>query len=348
MHEQTRRDFLKTTAAGVAAGSVMGMAGNASGKRGGGWSGAGAFELEKRRLGKTDMEVTVLGFGAAEIGYARTEQAEVDELLNSALDQGLDAIDTAECYVESEVQIGAAVGHRRDDYYLFSKVGHWAPEGLDGWSAKGIEASIERSLLRLQTEHLDLVHLHSCGIDVLEKGEAIGALEKAREQGKVRYIGYSGDSAAAKYAVETGKFDTLMTSISFCDQEAIDLTLPLCREREMGVIVKRGIGNAVWRYDSEPDQGYHKEYYRRMVELGYDFTKPPTRDDTGPDGAAGIALRFVLGLPGVHTTVVGTTNPARFAQNAELIKAGPLDEGLVETIRKRWKEVAKPDWVGQI
>lgn len=343
MNDQTRREFLKTTAAGVAAGSVMGMAGNASG-----WTGSGGFELEKRRLGKTGMEVTVLGFGAAEIGYGRSAQSLVDELLNSALDQGLDAIDTAECYAISEDLIGNAVSHRRDDYYLFSKVGHWAPEGLDGWSAKGIEASIERSLLRLQTEHLDLVHLHSCGVDVLEKGEAIEALEKARKQGKVRFIGYSGDSKAARYAVETDRFDTLMTSISFCDQEAIDLTLPLCREKDMGVIVKRGIANAVWRYDSEPDQGYHKEYYRRMRALDYDFTKGETRNDRGPDGAAGIALRFVLGLPGVHTTVVGTTNPKRFAQNAELVKAGPLADAQVEAIRARWKEVAEEDWVGQI
>ena len=344
MNEQTRREFLKTTAAGVAAGSVLGMAGTASG-----FTGGGAFGLEKRRLGKTDMDVTVLGFGGAEIGYGRAEQSRVDDLLNNAIDQGLDAIDTAECYAISEDLIGNAVSHRRDDFYLFTKVGHWAPEGVDGWSAEGVAASIDRSLKRLKTDHVDLVHLHSCGIDVLEKGEAIEALEKAREQGKTRYIGYSGDSAAAKYAVETGKFDTLMTSISFCDQEAIDLTLPLCRERNMGVIVKRGIANAVWRYDNEQDvNGYHKEYYKRMLALDYDFTKGERREDTGPNGPAGIALRFVLGLPGVHTTVVGTTNPKRFAQNAELIEAGPLPEETVAMIRKRWKEVAPADWVGQI
>src|SRR5690606_12613927 len=142
------------------------------------------------------------------------------------------------------------------------------------------------SLQRLKTDHVDLVHLHSCGVDVLEKGEATEALEKAKREGKTRFIGYSGDSEPARYAVESGRFDTLMTSISFCDQEAIDLTLPICREKDMGVIVKRGIANAVWRYDSEPDQGYHKEYYRRMKELDYDFTKGAARDDPGPDGAA--------------------------------------------------------------
>ena len=334
----TRRDFLKTAAAGLAAGSVLSPA----------LARTGAPDLEKRKLGKTDIDVTVLGFGAAEIGYGRTAQDIVDKLLNSALDQGLDAIDTAECYAESEVQIGNAVANRRKDYYLFTKVGHWAPEGLDGWSAKGVTASIERSLKRLKTDYVDLVHLHSCGLDVLEKGEALAALEKAKEAGKTRYIGYSGDSQAALYAVKTGKFDTLMTSISFVDQEAIDLTLPLCREQDMGVVVKRGIGNAVWRYDTQPDNGYVVEYWKRMKELDYDFCRPENRDTDGPDGPAGIALRFCLSLPGVHTTVVGTTNPKRFAENAALLQGGPLPAERIEAIRTRWKEVAKPEWVGQI
>lgn len=337
----TRREFLTTTAAALAAGSVMGMAGTANaGFRGAGWMG-----LEKRRLGKTGMEVTVLGFGGAEIGYGRVEQERVNALLNRALDEGLDAVDTAECYVDSEVLIGNAIADRRKEYYLFTKVGHW-PE--DGWTADGVTKCVERSLQRLKTDYVDLVHLHSCGIDVLEKGEVIGALEKAKQAGKTRFIGYSGDSQPAKYAVETGRFDTLMTSISVFDQEAIDLTLPLCRERDMGVIVKRGIGNAVWRYDELPDNGYHQEYWRRMKALDYDFMRPANRDNEGPDGPAGMALRFVLSLDGVHTNVVGTTNPERFAQNAELLRAGPLPKETVEAIRKRWKEAAEPGWVGQI
>lgn len=328
--------------AGLGAGGVLGALGR-------GQDAAPAtparVELERRRLGKTDMTIGVLGFGAAEIGYTNTDQATVDKLLNSALDAGLDAIDTAECYSISEEQIGKAVAGRRAEFYLFTKVGHWP---ADGWSAAGIARSIERSLERLGTDHVDIVQLHSCDQDVLEKGEAIEALEKARKAGKTRYIGYSGDSQAALAAVKSGRFDTLMTSISIADQEAIELTLPLAREKEMGVIVKRGIANAAWRYDSEPENGYHKEYWRRLKKLDYDFCRGERRDDTGPNGAASIALRFTLSLPGVHTTVVGTTNPERFAQNAKLLEAGPLPQAQIELIRKRWAEVAEPDWVGQI
>jgi aryl-alcohol dehydrogenase-like predicted oxidoreductase len=334
MIPSSRRQFLMGSLGGLAAGALWG-----------GPARAGAGDgMERRRLGRTGIQVGVIGFGGAEIGYGRTEQAVVERLLNGALDAGLDAIDTAECYLLSEEQIGKAVASRRDEYALFTKVGHW-PEL--GWSAAGIQESLERSLKRLGTDRVDVVHLHSCGVDVLEQGEAIEALEKARAAGKTRFIGYSGDGEAARWAVDSGRFDTLMISISIADQEALAQTLPRAVEQDMGVIVKRGIANAVWRYDAEPESGYHKEYWRRMQLLDYDFCKGERRTDQGPDGAAGVALRFTLGLPGVHTTVIGTTNPERFAQNVALAAAGPLKPEQTAAIRARWAEVAEPDWVGQ-
>src|SRR5229473_2487656 len=191
--------------------------------------------MEKRRLGKTNMNVSVLGFGGSEIGYERTSQDAVDQLLNGALDAGLNVIDTAECYPDSEEMIGRAVSKRRNEFFLFTKCGH--PHGMESaanWSRDSILRSIERSLRRLQTDRVDIVQLHSCSESELRKGEVIAALQTAREKGYARYIGYSGDSRAAHYAVECGAFDTLQVSISIADQEAIDLTVRLARERKMG------------------------------------------------------------------------------------------------------------------
>ncbi len=302
--------------------------------------------LQRRRMGKTDMEVTLLGFGGAEIGFQNVDQAVIDKLLNSALDAGLNVIDTAECYAGSEEAIGKAVSSRRKDYYLFTKVGHAFGRNAEGWTAPSIEKSIDRSLERLKTDHIDLVQLHSCGKDTLEKGECIEALEKAKKAGKTRYIGYSGDSAAALFAVESGRFDTLQTSVSFADQEAIALTLPKCVEKNIGVIAKRPIANAVWRNDTEPSGG-SKEYWKRSQKLGYDFTKGPAREDSGPDGAAGVALRFVSFTPGVHVAIVGTTKPERWNQNADLLRAGALPKDRYDAMRARWKEAAEPGWTGQ-
>src|SRR6266566_498268 len=123
--------------------------------------------MEKRRLGKTDMDVSVLGFGGSEIGYEQASRETVAQLLNSALDAGLNVIN-------SEELIGNAVSNRRKEFYLFTKCGH--PHGFGeraDWSKDSILKSIERSLRRLKTDKIDIVQLHSCSEAVLKNGEAI-------------------------------------------------------------------------------------------------------------------------------------------------------------------------------
>jgi aryl-alcohol dehydrogenase-like predicted oxidoreductase len=343
-NELSRRDLLRASAGATAVFSAASIArATQEGAQ------APAQPLEHRRFGKTDMQVAILGFGGSEIGYGRTEQAIVDKLLNAALDAGLDVVDTAECYADSEVQIGAAIGHRRKEFFVFTKCGHapQAPKTGADWSKAGVIASVERSLKRLKTDVIDLVQLHSCSLDELKKGECIEGLEQAKKDGKTRYIGYSGDSAAARYAVECGRFDSLQTSVNICDQECIELTLPLAKEKQIGVIAKRPIANAVWRYDAKPDDGYHQEYWRRLQELKYPFATGDARGDASPNGAAGIAMRFTAMQPGVDVLIVGTTKPERWKQNADLLRAGPLPAETAKLIRARWNETAKSDWIGQ-
>jgi aryl-alcohol dehydrogenase-like predicted oxidoreductase len=185
------------------------------------------------------------------------------------------------------------------------------------------------------------VQLHSCSEAELLRGDVIVALEQARERGYTRYIGYSGDGAAARHAIECGRFDTLQTSISIADQEALDLTLPLARRRNIGVIAKRPLANVAWRTGRKPASAYHRTYWERLRQLDYDFIK------SDPAAAVGIALRFTLSVPGVHTAIVGTTNPDRWAQNAALLGAGPLSKAEMARIRARWKDVAAADWTGE-
>ncbi|MDQ2945795.1 MAG: aldo/keto reductase [Acidobacteriota bacterium] len=295
--------------------------------------------MEKRTLGKTGMVVTTLGFGGAEIGFENAAYETVERLLHSALDAGLNLIDTAECYKESEEMIGRAVSGQRDDYLLFTKTGH--SDDNDHWNPKKMTEGIDRSLQRLRTDRVDLIQLHSCSEELLRKGEVIQVLERAREAGKTRFIGYSGDSSAARYAVECGAFDTLQTSVSIADQESIALSVPLARERGMGVIAKRPIANAAWKTGAKPASPYHHTYWERLEQLQYDFLK------SGAESAIATALRFTLSVPGVDTAIVGTKNPERWKQNATLANQGQLDPTQFQAIRERWLQVAKPDWVGQ-
>lgn len=298
--------------------------------------------MEKRRFGKTDMQVSPLGFGGAEIGFQNASLKTVEELLMLALDEGLNVIDTAECYPGSEELIGTAVSSRRDQFYLFTKCGHGHRYDVPEWSPEQISASIDRSLKRLKTDHLDLIQLHSCDEATLREGDVITALQLAKKAGKARYIGYSGDGKAARYAIETGLFDALQTSVSIADQEALELTIPLAVEKGVGVIAKRPLANAAWRSKSKPTDPYVQPYWERLQKLGYEFI------NGNVNHAVSMALRFTLSVPGVQTAIVGTTKPGRWSENAQLLQQGPLESTTFEAIRARWKAVATPEWVGQV
>ena len=297
--------------------------------------------MEHRRLGKTGLMVSPLGFGGSEIGYEEVAQATVSQLLNEALDAGLNVIDTAECYRGSEELIGKAVAHRRREFYLFTKVGH-----MDGWSnpanwsKAGVLASLERSLRRLKTDHVDLAQLHSCDRETLQRGECIEGLVEAQKRGYTRFLGYSGDGEDALEALKSGRFDTLQTSVNLADQQALSLLLPVALELNVGVIAKRPVANAAWRDRERPVGEYHEPYWERLQALAYPQLQ-------GKEAFA-TALRFTLGQVAVHTAIVGTTRPGRWVENAKVAALGRLPAAEEVQLRARWAEVAKADWVGQV
>ena len=288
------------------------------------------------------MQVSALGFGGAALGMETVSVETVERLLGSALDAGLNVIDTAECYVTSEEKIGQALSGRRDQYYLFTKCGHASGFDLPDWEPRLLEQSIDRSLQRLRTDYLDLVQLHTCSEELLRRGELIQVLQQAQSAGKTRFIGYSGDGQAALYAVQSGLFDTLQTSINIADQEAIDLTIPVAREKGIGIIAKRPIANTIWRVYTENSSPppYWQPYLERLKELDYDFLRGELPQ------AIATALRFTLSIEGVSTAIVGTTQSEHWHQNAELLASRVLSTEEFEGIRGRWRDVAKSDWVG--
>ncbi len=288
------------------------------------------------------MEFSVLGFGGAEIGYNSNQtQAEVDELLNSALDAGLNVIDTAAAYKVSEELIGKAVSNRRKDFYLLTKCGALDAFTRFDWTKKGILETIENSLRNLKTDYLDLAQLHSCDSETLKRGDAIEGLQRAQEKGYTRYIGYSGDNEDAKYAIEMDVFDALQTSVSIADQTPIDGNIPLAKEKGLGIIAKRPIANAVWRHKEQPSDSYHHEYWDRIQKLKFDFLNKSLEEATAT------ALRFTLSISGIDTMIVGTTKPKRWQENAKYVAEGNLSNEEFEAIRDRWREVGGDDWNGQ-
>ena len=290
-------------------------------------------------FGRTGLNVSRLAFGAGPIGYLGASEEDAGKVLNLLLDRGVNVIDTAAAYLGSEELIGKAVGHRRGDYVLLSKCGRRA-EGLEGedWSAAVVAQTVDRSLRRLRTDHLDVMLLHTCSLEVLKKGEALGAPIKAREAGKIRFAGYSGDNDAATFAVGLPGVDVLMCSANLCDQVNLEGALPAAAAAGTGVIIKRTVANAAWK-PAEAQSGiyrdYVKPYMERFAAMGLD---PRSLGFSGPGDWMEIALRFTLSLPGVQVASIGTTKAANAEANLKLMEKGPLDPAAVTAIRRAFQE----------
>ena len=298
--------------------------------------------MEHRKLGKTGLNVSVLGFGGAEIGWDVLQtQENINQLLNAALDAGLNFIDTAAAYKKSEILIGEAVSHRRKEYFLMTKCGALDAFTRYDWSKKGILETIETSLRDLKTEYLDVAQLHSCSSEILRQGDCIEGLIRAQERGYTRFIGYSGDNEDAKTAIELDIFDTLQTSVSVADQSSIDGIIPLAVSKNLGIIAKRPIANAVWRSSEKPKDAYHHPYWDRIQKLQFPFVQKSL------DESIATALRFTLSVAGIASAIVGTTNPNRWQQNADYVAEGKLPSEQFEAIRERWNELADEEWQGK-
>jgi aryl-alcohol dehydrogenase-like predicted oxidoreductase len=301
--------------------------------------------MEQRIFGKTGARISVLGFGGAPVGFLETERAEVARLLNQLLDDGMNLIDTAASYRGSEELIADAVGHRRQDYFLVSKCGG-ALDDIDApeWTPELITRTVDRSLRRLRTDRLDLMLLHTCSLDVLQQGDVLAALVAARDAGKVRFVGYSGDNEAAAYAATLPDVAVVQTSINLADQRNIDVVLPVARQHQVGVMAKRPIANAAWKATTE-QRGIYRDYSRDYTaRLSAMKLKPA---ELGVESWSELALRFTLSHPDVTTAIVGTTNPANARANAEAAAKGPLPENVLQSIRDAFRRAdPKQQWVG--
>ena len=295
-------------------------------------------------FGKTGYEVSRLGAGLAEIGseldFDDVEQA--GSVLNNALDMGINFLDTAACYGISEELIGRTVASRRDEYVLVTKAGHARGDGLNGsdWTYETVRDSIDRSLRRLNTDYVDLVQLHSCGVADLEKGDIIRALEDARDAGKTRMIGYSGDNEAAHWAVDSGVFATLQTSFNVVEQRAYTTgLLEKCAEKGIGVIVKRPIAGATWGMAksgmSSSRRGYDNTYLQRCQVVQSEGEVPGE-----PDDPIVAAMGFTLAHPEIHVAIIGTKNPRHMASNIETLDdALSIDDTFVDAMHDRFAEL---------
>ncbi len=293
--------------------------------------------MEWRPLGATGLSISAVGLGAGRIGGPETSDADIDRLIGSALDSGVALIDTARSYGLSEERLGRALRGRRDGVVLATKIGYGI-EGVPDWTSACIAAGVDEALRRLRTDRLDLVHLHSCPREVLERSGVVEALVSAVEAGKVRVAAYSGEGEALLWAVRSGAFGAVQCSVSLVDQGALHGAIAEARARGIGVLAKRPLGNAPWRFDARPEAPDVAEAWDRFRALRLD-----------PGGLAWPALfaRFAAFAAGVSSILVGTATPAHLAEAVAAVEQGPLDPGRTAAVEAAFAREGRR-WPGRI
>ena len=264
-------------------------------------------------LGRTGLRVTRLGYGAAHRKPMNDDQRRT--ILTAVLDSGINFIDTAKGYGNSEELIGRYLSHRRSEYYLATKG--------DTWTTEGLFEGLHQSLRRLKTDYVDVMQLHNPTVEECEQGNLVEALQEMRQQGKVRWIGVSTTLPHLPIYLDWGVFDTFQIPYSALERDHENL---ITRAADAGIgIINRG-GAAL----GEPGVGVgNPDDWRAFEEA--------TLDELRHEGESRTAfvLRFALTHPHTNTIIVGTTNPEHLQENIQAVLRGPLPPDVhAEAVRR--------------
>ena len=292
------------------------------------------MSLEKSTLGRTDLEVTRLGYGAMELAGIKgpVDPADAHKLLNQVLDSGITFIDTSPDYGASEELIGEAIASRRDEYVLASKCGcpvtipfelaNGRPVHL--FTEENVRAAVEQSLRRMRTDRLDLVQVHmSPPRAEMERDGVIGTLEQLQREGKLRYIGMSGILPDLADHIEMGCFDAFQIPYSALEREH-EQAISQAAGAGAGTIIRGGVARGAPAPDQSPDDVVG--FWRDAMVKKRNIWEEAKLDELLATGMTQMdfMLRFTLSHPDVHTIIVGTSKAAHLENNLRAARAGAL------------------------
>lgn len=291
--------------------------------------------MRKTTLGRTGLEVTQLGYGSMGLRGPRTwgvrvvSDGDADAFLNRVLDAGINFIDTSPDYGASEERIGRFISQRRDEFVLATKCGCVYQQCEDHleldhvWEPDVIKRNIETSLERLRTDRIDILQFHGGEAETLQRAGLIDLLFDYRDQGIIRFVGVSSSLPKLPAMIDLGVFDTIQIPYSCLAPEHHDL-ITRASETGAGIIIRGGIAQG----------GPDAEIQRPTLN---DVWSAAKIDEVLPDGMsrAELILRYTLGHPHCHTTIVGTCNAEHFDENLTSAESGPLPTNLHVEVQQR-------------
>lgn len=270
-------------------------------------------------LGRTGLEVTRLGYGAAHLKPMDDSQRKT--IHNAVLDAGVNYIDTAGCYGNSEELIGRYMSGRRSEFFLATKCG--CSQVDDVWSRDSVFRDLHRSLKRLKTDYLDVMQPHNPSVEESEENGLVDALVDMREQGKVRWIGISTTLPHLPTYLSWGVFDVFQVPYSALERDH-EGWITRAAESGIGIVIRGGVAHG------EPGVGKGDEAkWAKFDDANLDELREEGESRTA------FILRHTLTHPHSDTNIVGTTNPGHLLENVEAISKGPLPPEVYAEAQRR-------------
>ncbi|MGA9831035.1 MAG: aldo/keto reductase [Trebonia sp.] len=298
-----------------------------------------------RTLGRTQADVTILGYGAMELrGEPRGPEIDDDtagRLLNAVLDGGINLIDTSPDYGRSEELIGQHLGHRRDEFFLASKCGCLIEIPADAqppyphdYSPANVRADVEQSLRRLRTDRLDLVQVHmSPSVEQLRDNQTVETLQELRKEGKVRFIGMSGILPNLPGQIAMDVFDAFQIPYSAVQRDHEEL-ITAAAATGAGTLIRGGAARGA----PSEDKNWRTGPLSQPAGLGQrNWAASGIGDLLAGSGMTPMefVLRFTLSHPYLSTTIVGTASPGHLQSNIATAEKGPLPADLYAEAKSR-------------
>ena len=290
-----------------------------------------------RRLGRTDLRISAISLGTVELGldygipdggHTRPDEARAAQLLNRALDLGINFIDTARAYGTSEGIIGRALHARRNEYFLATKVGLPREGELSANALRAhVETSIHTSLRELRTDHVDVLMFHSAPTDWHQRDDVLACLQRAQAAGQTRFVGASvyGASAALN-AINDGSWDCLQIAVNALDRQMEQTVLPLAAQRDVGMVVRSVLLKGALTHR-------HAQLPIALADLKGAVQSLMSAAKIEPGELPALAYRYALAQTGVATALVGTAQLAELEAGVACAGLPPLSADVVQAIR---------------
>jgi len=298
-----------------------------------------------RQLGGTDLQVSILGFGASPLGgvFGTVTENDAQCMVHTAIDRGINLFDVSPFYgiTRAETVLGDSLrGIPRDRYVLATKVGRYDAALFD-FSAERTIRSVDESLARLRTDYIDLIQCHDIEFGSLDQvvNETIPALRTLRDRGKVRFIGITGlPLKIFPYIMDRIEVDTVL---SYCHytlyDDSLTTILPDIVERGVGVISAAPLGMGLLTNDSPPNWHPAPEKLKSAC-----LNAARVCRDQGVD-ISRLALQFALENPFISSTLVGIGSPGQLENNLDCVGTGP-DEVVLKMVLDCFTSVHNMTW----